>query len=127
MILGRKATHTHANNTNNEWLQEFAKINDLWIHPDPASRLGIIGGDEVEVRSDIGAVVLRARVTQEIRPDCVFMLHGFGKKSKAQRLAFNVGACDADLLCSNVDEVSGNAAFHETFVRVRKVDGGSHA
>ncbi len=121
MILGRKATYTHANTTNNAWLHEFAPVNDLWIHPEPAGNLGIAGGDLVEVASGVGKVRIRARVTTEIRPDCVFMLHGFGKKSRAQHLAFAVGACDADLLETHMDKVSGNAAFHETFVRVRKV------
>ncbi len=127
MILGRKATHTHANNTNNIWLHEFVPVNDVWINPEPAARLGVTTGDLVEVRSDVGAVRLKARVTQEIRPDCVFMLHGFGKKSRMQRLAFDVGACDADLLTSSMDRVSGNAAFHETFVRVRKIVEGVNA
>jgi len=121
MILGRKATLTHANNTNNVWLHEFNPVNDVWIHPDSAARLGIVSGDRVEVRSPVGTVALKARVTPEIRPDCIFMLHGFGKRSRMQTLAYNVGACDADLLVTNMDSVSGNAAFHETFVSVRKI------
>jgi thiosulfate reductase/polysulfide reductase chain A len=59
-------------------------------------------------------------VTEEIRPDCVFMLHGFGKRSKWQRLA-GAGASDAQLLETAWDKVSGNAALHETFVKVRRV------
>jgi thiosulfate reductase/polysulfide reductase chain A len=121
MVLGRKATHTHANNTNNAWLHEFVPVNDLWVHPEPADRLGVADGDLVEVSSRVGAVRLKARVTEEIRPDCVFMLHGFGKKTRMQRLAFGVGACDADILESAMDAVSGNAAYHETFVQVKKV------
>lgn len=121
MVLGRKATHTHANTTNNVWLHEQTPTNDLWLHPEPAARLGIATGDVVEVASRAGTVRLPARVTEEIRPDCVFMLHGFGKLTRQQRLAFANGACDADVLETAWDAVSGNAAFHETFVRVRKV------
>ncbi|MBI4918021.1 MAG: molybdopterin-dependent oxidoreductase [Acidobacteria bacterium] len=121
LILGRKATHTHANSTNNVWLAEFAPSNDLWLNPLAADRLGVASGDLVEVRSDVGVVRLKARVTEEIRPDCVFMLHGFGKKSRTMRLAYDNGACDADVLVTAMDAVSGNAAFHETFVRVAKV------
>jgi len=126
MILGRKGFYTHANNTNNPWLHEFAPENDLWIHPEPASRLGIRTGDLLEVSSRAGTVQIKARVTDEIRPDCVFMLHGFGKKSRWQRLAYQNGACDAEVLETAWDQVSGNAAFHETFVKVRKVQGGNH-
>ena len=49
------------------------------------------------------------------------MLHGFGKRTKWQRLACEVGASDAQLLETAWDKVSGNAALHETFVKVRKV------
>jgi thiosulfate reductase/polysulfide reductase chain A len=121
MVLGRKATHTHAATTNNEWLAELDGANDLWLNPQPAAELGIASGDLVEVSSDAGTVRLPARVTEEIRPDCVFMLHGFGKLSRALRRAVG-GASDADVLTTAMDRVSGNAAFHETFVRVRRVE-----
>jgi len=102
-------------------LTELTPGNDLWINPQPALERGIRSGDLVEVASTVGAVRLPARVTEEIRPDCVFMLHGFGKRSRALRRA-NAGACDADVLTTAMDRVSGNAAFHETFVTVKKVE-----
>jgi thiosulfate reductase/polysulfide reductase chain A len=120
MVLGRKATHTHAATTNNEWLAELTPGNDLWLNREPAFKLGIASGDLVEVSSRVGTVRLPARVTEEIRPDCVFMLHGFGKLSRALRRATG-GANDADVLTTAMDRVSGNAAFHETFVTVKKV------
>ncbi len=120
MVLGRKGYFTHANQTNNPWLNEFYPENDLSINPRPAQNLGIKTGDMLEVSSSAGTVRLKARVTEEIRPDCVFMLHGYGKKSKWQKLVYGVGASDAVVLETAWDEVSGNAAFHETFVNVRK-------
>ncbi|MBL7259346.1 molybdopterin oxidoreductase family protein [Actinoplanes sp. LDG1-01] len=42
------------------------------IHPDLARRHGIADGDLVELRSRRGAAVLRARLTDGIRPDTVF-------------------------------------------------------
>ena len=99
-------------------MHEFMKENDLWINPKPAGRLGIQNGSYVNVTSSVGSVKLKARVTEEIRPDCVFMLHGFGKKSKMQSLVYNVGASDAVILETAWDQVSGNAAFHETFVKI---------
>jgi thiosulfate reductase/polysulfide reductase chain A len=120
MVLGRKGYFTHANQTNNPWLNEFYPENDLWIHPKPAADLGIRTGDLLEVASSAGSVKIKAKVTQEIRPDCVFMLHGFGKRSQWQKLVYGVGASDAVVLETAWDQVSGNAAFHETFVSVRK-------
>ncbi len=121
VVLGRRAYYTHANNTNNPWLHEFAPENHLWINPEPAQRMGIQTGDLLEVSSRVGTVRIKARVTDEIRPDCVFMLHGFGKRSQWQKLAYDNGASDAQILETAWDQVSGNAAFHETFVNIRKV------
>jgi thiosulfate reductase/polysulfide reductase chain A len=121
LILGRRAYFTHANSTNNAWLNQFAPENRLWLNPASADGLGISDGDLVEAKSTVGTVRLKARVTQEIRPDCVFMLHGYGKKSKWQRRVADKGGSDAALLETAWDTVSGNASMHETFVSVRKV------
>jgi thiosulfate reductase/polysulfide reductase chain A len=121
IITGRRAYFTHANSTNNAWLNQFAPENSLWLNQSAADNLGIAHGDRVEVASTVGAVRLKARVTQEIRSDCVFMLHGYGKKSKWQRLVAGNGGSDAELLETAWDKVSGNACLHETFVSVRKV------
>ena len=121
IITGRRAYFTQANTTNNPWLNQFAPENSLWLNAAAADSLGIADGDRVEVASTVGAVRLKTRVTQEIRPDCVFMLHGYGKKSKWQRLVAGTGGCDSELLETAWDKVSGNAALHETFVSVRKV------
>jgi thiosulfate reductase / polysulfide reductase chain A len=121
LVPGRRAYFTHANSTNNAWLNQFAPENSLWVNPVSAGDLGISEGDVVEVASTAGKARLKARVTQEIRPDCVFMLHGYGKKSKWQRLVAEKGGSDAELLETAWDKVSGNAALHETFVSVRKV------
>jgi thiosulfate reductase/polysulfide reductase chain A len=121
MVLGRKATMTHAALANLPWLHEHNPDNDLWLHPEPARRLHIATGDLLQVTSTSGTVRIKARVTEEIRPDCVFMLHGFGKKSAWLRSVHNVGASDAVLLETAWDKVSGNAAMHETFVSIAKV------
>jgi thiosulfate reductase / polysulfide reductase chain A len=121
IITGRRAYFTHANSANNAWLNQFAPENGLWLNQSAADSLGIVDGNRVEVASTVGAVRLKAKVTQEIRPDCVFMLHGYGKKSKWQRLVAGNGGSDAELLETAWDKVSGNAALHETFVSVRKV------
>ncbi len=121
LILGRPAYFTHASNTNNPWLNAFEPQNSLWLHPRAAERRGIAEGDRVEVTSSVGSVRLQARVTQEIRPDCVYMVHGFGKRAKWQRLVCDVGAADAQILETAWDRVSGGAAFHETFVKVTRI------
>ena len=119
LVLGRHAFFTHASTTNNPWLNSFSPENALWIHPKSADSLGIKDADRVEVASGAGSIRIKARVTPKIRPDCVFMQHGYGKRSPWLRLA-NSGGSDAQLLETAWDKVSGGAALHETFVKVRK-------
>ena len=119
LLLGRHAFFTHASTTNYPWLNSFSPENTLWIHPKPADSLGIKDSDRVEVASGAGSIRIKALVTPKIRPDCVFMQHGFGKRSPWLRLA-NSGGSDSQLLETGWDKVSGGAAMHETFVKVRK-------
>ena len=119
LVLGRHAFFTHASTTNYPWLNSFSPENTLWIHPKPADSLGIKDSDRVEVASGAGSIRIKARVTPKIRPDCVFMQHGFGKRSPWLRLANSSGS-DAQILETAWDKVSGGAAMHETFVKVRK-------
>lgn len=120
LVIGRKAYFTHANSTNNPWLFDFAKENRLWMNSAAGRKAGLTDGDWVEVASRVGSVRLRVALTEEIRPDCVFMLHGFGKKSEKLRRVHNRGGADAVLIETAWDKVSGNAAMHETFVSVKK-------
>jgi thiosulfate reductase/polysulfide reductase chain A len=121
LILGRKAYFTQANNTNNPWLNTFAPENVLWIHPAAARSVGVEDGDRVEARSSVGSIRVKAKVTHEIRPDCVFTMHGYGKRSKWQSRVAGSAASDAEIIETAWDKVSGGGAFHETFVKVRKV------
>jgi len=49
----------------------------LDIHPDAASRLGIRQGDAVVLSTKYGEVEVRANLSEEMRPDCLRMTHGW--------------------------------------------------
>ena len=121
MVVGRNALITQSSSTNNALLGELQDENNLWIHPGPAAALGISAGDLVEVASPTGRGRLKARVTQEIREDTVYMETGFGVISKGLTRLQGKGACIADLLEDKADVISGNMAMHETFVSVTRV------
>ena len=60
---------------------------------------------------------LKVKVTERIRPDCVYMVHGFGQKSKKLRRAYNKGADDQELITKvKVDPVMGGQAMHHNYV-----------
>ena len=121
IVVGRNAYITQSASTNNALLWELEQENSLWIHPDPADRLGIRPGDTVEVKSPAGKGRLKARVTEDTRPDTVYMDTGFGVISKGLSKIYGKGACIAEILEDQADDISGNMAMHETIVSVNKV------
>jgi thiosulfate reductase / polysulfide reductase chain A len=97
--------------------------NELWINTRAAAPLGIKDGQQlVEVASPLGTQArLKAKVTDFIHPEAVFMLHGFGKTVPAQTRCYHKGASDS-LLQENIsDQAGGSPALDETLVRVRPV------
>ena len=121
IVVGRNAYITQSASTNNALLWELEPENSLWIHPVPAKRLGIQHGKPVEVKSPVGKGRLKARVTEDTRPDTVYMDTGFGVISKGLSKIFGKGACIAEVLEDHADRISGNMAMHETFVTVSQV------
>ena len=121
IVVGRNAYITQSASTNNALLWELERENSLWIHPVPAKRLGIQHGKPVEVKSPVGKGRLKARVTEDTRPDTVYMDTGFGVISKGLSKIFGKGACIAEVLEDHADRISGNMAMHETFVTVSQV------
>ena len=60
---------------------------------------------------------IRVRVTEAIRPDCVYMVHGFGHTSKRLRRAYRKGASDAGLITRYVvDPLMGGTGMNVNFV-----------
>ncbi|UCE84022.1 MAG: molybdopterin-dependent oxidoreductase [Deltaproteobacteria bacterium] len=122
MVVGRNAYFTHCTTQNNALLHELMPENSLWIHPKAAAGLGIKEGDLVEVSSAVGRGELKASLKDGIREDTVYMASGFGVLSKGLTNIYGKGACMAEILEDFSDELSGNMAMHETFVKVaRKV------
>ena len=121
IVVGRNAYIPQSASTNNSLLFELEPENTLWIHPDAARALGVLQGERVAVTSRVGSVEIKARVTEEIRMDTVYMDTGYGVISKGLTKIFGKGACIAEILEDRADRVSGNMAMHETLVTVRKI------
>src|SRR4029450_9151843 len=75
----RLAMQIHTRSSNAKWLNEIAHTNPLWIHPSFAARIGIGTGDLVRVETETGYFVVRAWVTEGIRPDVVACSHHMGR------------------------------------------------
>ncbi len=118
LLVGRSAIFTHGTTANNAYLHDIMPENTLWLNTLSATKMGLSDGQMVKVKSRVGEGILKLEVTEKIRPDCVYMAHGFGVISKGQSLIFGRGACDAALIEDKLEPISGNVAMHQTFVEV---------
>ncbi len=69
----------HTRSANAKWLDEIAHTNPLWIHPRDAERLELRTGALVRVETEIGYFVVKAWVTEGIRPGIVACSHHMGR------------------------------------------------
>lgn len=118
LLVGRHAYFTHGTTANNPYLHDLMPENSLWLNTEEAKRLGLKHGQRVRVKSPVGEEVLALEATEKIRPDSVYMCHGFGVLSKEQTKIYGKGGCDAALLEDEVCPISGNVAMHHTFVEI---------
>ncbi len=124
LTFGRCGVHTQGHTVNNPLLFEQVSENTLWLHKDIAKRMLIKDGETVRVSSGGVGGAIRARLTDLIHPEAVFMLHGFGHTLPVESRALGKGLADNTLMCGGLDEwdVAGGAmAMQEHYVSVSKL------
>jgi thiosulfate reductase/polysulfide reductase chain A len=121
LVVGRNALHTHISTQNNPYLNYIVSENELWINEAKAKDLGITDGAWVEVASKVGRGRIKAKVTDLIHPEAVFMLHGFGHQAKFASRSYGKGVSDAVLQENISDMIGGSPAYHDTFISVTPV------
>jgi thiosulfate reductase/polysulfide reductase chain A len=123
LIHGKQAHHTHARTVNQSYLKEITIMNDwgrVWIHPARAKALGIKDGECMTISSAIGKGRARARVTDGIHPECVFLPSGYGVFAKNLKTGFGYGLSYNDFLPTYFEPVLGHTMSGEIIVRVEK-------
>ncbi len=123
LLYGRHPVHTFAKTQNTPLLNQLNPENDLWLNATVAASMGIKNGDRVYVENQDGVRTgpIKVKATQRIRPDAVFMSHGFGRNEPALSLANGRGASDAALITRyTLDPISGGAGMRVNFVRIVK-------
>ncbi|MDR7536791.1 MAG: molybdopterin-dependent oxidoreductase [Armatimonadota bacterium] len=124
LLYGRAPVHTFARTQNNPVLTRFMATNDVWVNRRAAAALGLRTGDRVMLVNQDGARSgpVTVRATARIRPDCVYIVHGFGHRAPGLRRAHTRGASDAALQTRYaLDPVSGGAGLRVNFVRLERV------
>jgi len=126
LTFGRCGVHTQGHTVNNPMLFEQMPENVLWINDKEAGKLNIKDNELVEVSNNGYSETVRAKVTEHIHPEAVFVVHGFGHQLPVESLAFGRGLADNKFMPGGdkiYDPAGGAVSFQEHFVSVRKASG----
>ena len=123
VLIGRR--HLRSNNS---WMHNLTSLTKgparctLWIHPDDATRLGLVDGGRARIASKAGEVVADVELSSDLRPGVVSLPHGYGHDLPGVRLAVASARPGVNVnLVSDpafVDGPSANAAFNGVPVTV---------
>jgi len=120
LIYGRAPMHTFSRTANNHNLWDLKKENSVWINPKVAELWGLKKDQYIWLKNQDGVVSsfpIKVRVTERIRWDSVYMVHGFGHTDNKLRRAYGHGAADSELITNvMVDPIMGGTGMRGNFV-----------
>ncbi len=129
LIYGRAPMHTFSRTSNNPNLSDLMNENNVWVNPKVADLWELENGQEVWLENQDGAITtfpVKVRVTERIRWDSVYMVHGFGHSNKKLTRAFGRGASDSEMITNiAVDPVMGGAGMRGNFITFLKENPGT--
>ena len=121
LLYGRSPVHTFSKTQSNPLLRDMMNENELWINADIAAKIGLRNGQKVRLKNqdEVLSDPIKIKATERIRKDCVYMVHGFGQKSRQLRSTYKKGASDAELITKyNTDPLMGGTAMNVNFVTI---------
>ncbi len=128
LIYGRAPMHTFSRTANNHNLWDLKKENAVWVNPKVAKLWDFNNGDLVWLKNQDGIVSsfpIKVRITERIRWDSVYMVHGFGHSKKSLSRAYGHGANDSELITKvMIDPVMGGTGMRGNFVTFLQEDPG---
>ena len=123
VLIGRRQLRS-----NNSWMHNLpalVKGKDrctMLVHPDDASRLGLVDGGSARVRSAAGEIEAPVELTDEVMPGVVSIPHGWGHAAPGAQLgvASEHAGVNSNLLADEtlVEPLSGNAILNGIPVEV---------
>lgn len=117
---GRAPMHTFSRTSNNHNLWDLMDENSVWINPKVADLWEIKNNQYIWLKNQDGVVSsfpVKARVTERIRWDSVYMVHGFGHTNKKLTRAYGKGGSDSELVTRVVmDPIMGGTGMRGNFV-----------
>jgi thiosulfate reductase/polysulfide reductase chain A len=120
--FGRSPVHTFSRTVNNPNLNDLQDENKLWVNPKVARIIGLKSEQEVWLKNQQGIIStfsIKVRVTERIRWDSIYMVHGFGHTNKKLSKAFGKGINDTQLISKvTIDPIMGGTGMRGNFVEI---------
>lgn len=117
---GRAPMHTFSRTSNNPNLTDLMEENSVWINPKVAKEWGIKNDQYIWLRNQDGVrseFPIKVRITERIRWDSVFMVHGFGHDDKRLKRCYGKGASDTNLITKvHIDPIMGGTGMRGNFI-----------
>ncbi len=123
LTLGGCGLHAGGSTVNNPLLHRQMPENVLWMNRTAAASLGIADGEPVTVSISAISGRIKAKLTDHIHPEAVFMVDGFGRTLPVESLARGRGLGHNVLMPGGLeiwDRAGGGLALQEHFVTVSK-------
>jgi thiosulfate reductase / polysulfide reductase chain A len=122
LIYGRAPMHTFGRTANNPNLTDLMDENTAWINPKVAKLWGLANDQYIWLQNQDGITSefpIKVRVTERIRWDSLYMVHGFGHAQQQMKRCFGRGASDTQLMTRVMtDPLMGGTGMRGNFVTI---------
>jgi thiosulfate reductase / polysulfide reductase chain A len=122
LTSGRSPLQSFSRSQNNRISLAVDNGNQFWINVDSARSIGVRDGKKYYLQDKNGVkstFKAKAKVTHGIRPDTIYLTHGFGHEGKKLRAAFGVGVDDAKLITkTKADPIMGATGMRGSLIKV---------
>ncbi|MBF0286793.1 MAG: molybdopterin-dependent oxidoreductase [SAR324 cluster bacterium] len=120
LLYGRAPMHTFGRTANNRVLGELMPENELWVNQVAGRDMKLKHGEYVYLVNQDGVkstTKIKIRLTERIRPDAVYMVHGFGHTDARLEFAYQRGVNSSDMITQlSTDPIMGATGMNNNFV-----------
>ncbi len=120
LLFGRAPNHTFGRTANNRVLSNGHAEAAVWVNRAVAEKWQLQDGDRIHLQNQDGVkstFSAPVKVTERIRPDAVYLVHGYGHTSRKLRFAHGKGIDDSELITRyKVDPIMGGTGMNVNFV-----------
>ncbi|HWS24028.1 MAG TPA: molybdopterin-dependent oxidoreductase, partial [Anaerolineales bacterium] len=119
---GRAPMHTFSKTVNSPNLNDLRSENTLWVNPKVGKIWNLKSGQPVWLKNQddvVSSFPIKVRLTERIRWDSVYMVHGFGQKNPDMKRSFGKGVNDTEMITKlMVDPLMGGTGMRGNFVTI---------